>query len=66
MKCKSCGKPIVFLRTEKGKMIPVNSDTVDVVDIKGTPVCVDEYFDHKRHVSHFSDCPAADKFRKKK
>jgi hypothetical protein len=24
----------------------------------------DDEFDHKRHISHFSTCPDADKFRK--
>ena len=28
MKCKSCGKEIIFLRTDKGKAIPVDKDTV--------------------------------------
>jgi hypothetical protein len=65
MKCKACQKEIVFLRTEKGKQIPVNADTVDVVEKNGIPWCVDEYFDHTRHVSHFSDCPKAAEFRRK-
>lgn len=57
MKCKSCGKEIVFLRTEKGKYIPINADSSASEDI---------YFNKDRHISHFADCPAADKFRKVK
>ena len=55
MKCKACGKEITFLRTDKGKAIPVNKETTDVAD---------EYFDRDRHVSHFADCPEANRFRK--
>ena len=32
MKCKSCGKEIPFLRTDKGKAIPVDKGTVDAAD----------------------------------
>ena len=57
MQCKSCGKEIVFLRTDRGNSIPVDKETVDAVD---------EYFDKDRHVTHFSTCPDAKKFRKEK
>jgi hypothetical protein len=57
MKCKSCGKEITFLRTNKGKAIPVDKDTVDAAD---------EYFDRDRHVTHFRTCPNAKDFRKGK
>jgi len=57
MKCRSCGKEIVFLRTDQGKAIPVDKETVDAID---------EYFDRDRHVTHFRTCPAAGKFRKGK
>jgi hypothetical protein len=55
MKCKGCGREIVFLRTATGNAIPVNKETTDAVD---------EYFDKNRHVSHFADCPEANRFRK--
>jgi hypothetical protein len=57
MKCKSCGKEITFLRTDKGKAIPVDKDTVDAAD---------EYFDRDRHVTHFRTCPNTKDFRKSK
>ena len=34
MKCKSCGKEIVFLRTATGKAIPVNKETVDAASVR--------------------------------
>lgn len=56
MKCRACGKEIVFLKTATGKIMPVNKETTDAAD---------EYFDKDRHISHFSDCPEAKTFRKK-
>jgi hypothetical protein len=55
--CKSCKKPIVFLKTDTGKIIPVDAETVDAAD---------EHFDFERHKSHFATCPEAAKFRKPK
>lgn len=57
MNCRSCGKEIVFLRTEKDRRIPVNAETVE----KGEYV-----FNKEKHISHFADCPEASKFRNKK
>lgn len=48
MKCKACGRTIVFLRTVTGTPIPISKETTDSVD---------EYFGKDRHVSHFADCP---------
>ena len=57
MKCKGCGREIVFLRTATGTAIPVNKETTDSVD---------EYFERDRHVTHFRTCPEAAKFRQVK
>lgn len=54
--CSKCHKEIVFLKTAKGKFMPVNADTVE----KG-----DTLYEHGKHISHFSDCPAANQFRDK-
>lgn len=54
--CRSCRAPLVFLKTETGKLIPVDKKTVDAAD---------EYFDRDRHVSHFATCPDAKRWRKK-
>lgn len=56
IKCKGCGKAIRWLRTETGKLIPVDAETVDKAD---------EYFDRDRHVTHFITCPQAKQFRRK-
>jgi hypothetical protein len=56
-RCKSCGKEIIFLKTDTGKLIPVDYDLSDAAD---------EYFDGEKHTTHFSTCPDAKKFRKPK
>lgn len=56
MNCRACNKEIVFLKTESGKLIPVDKETTDSAD---------EYFDRDRHVTHFRTCPKANQFRKK-
>ena len=54
--CRSCGQLIVFLPTASGKTMPVDAESVTEGD---------EEFNPKAHVSHFSTCPDAAKFRKK-
>lgn len=60
MKCKHCGKSIVFMRTKSGKSMPVNAETVSYGDE------FTKFYDSKIHISHFSDCPGAEKFRRPK
>lgn len=48
---------MVWLPTAAGKREPVNAETVAEGDVQ---------FDHRRHVSHFSDCPQAARFRRSK
>lgn len=55
--CGHCRKQIVFLRTARGRTMPVDADTVGDDD---------KLFDYKKHKSHFADCPAAAVFRKGK
>ena len=56
MTCKSCGREIVWLKTKNGKNMPVNADTIQEKET---------VYDHKiGHISHFSTCRDADKFRK--
>lgn len=52
-KCKSCGKLITWLRTERGKQMPVDGATKDPV------------YNQQRHVSHWDTCPKAEDFRSK-
>ena len=56
--CKACHEPIVWLKTFKGKNIPVD-DNSSVRE-------GDETFDRSRHSCHFDTCPNADQFRKTK
>lgn len=56
VKCRACGADIVFMKTAKGKIIPVNADTVSDGD---------EQFDYKRHTSHFATCTKPESFRRK-
>lgn len=55
--CRSCGAVIVWLKTSRGKSIPVNAGTAKEGDTN---------FDAKRHIAHFATCPEADKFRRRK
>jgi len=53
--CRSCGRRIVFVKTKKGRTMPVDASTA-------TPG--DQVFDPDRHRSHFATCGAADRHRK--
>lgn len=54
-KCKSCGAPIAWLRTEAGRSMPTDASSVSATD---------ETFDPKKHKSHFATCPNANKHRR--
>jgi len=54
--CRSCGAPIVWVKTQAKKSMPVDAHTYDAEDGLA--------FNHKKHVSHFATCPNADKHRK--
>jgi len=55
--CRSCGAQIIWFKTDAGKNMPVDAETVEVGDLE---------LDLTRHVSHFSSCPEAAKWRKGK
>jgi hypothetical protein len=63
--CKACKKEIYFLQTKSGKLIPVNADSISEDDKmlldKGNVILFEPA---KKHITHFSDCPDAKKFRK--
>jgi len=65
-KCKRCNADIVYLTTDSGKHIPVNTSSLSEDDKMGILYKNKVRFDHKRHITHFSDCPFANEFRKKK
>lgn len=57
-RCKPpCNAKIIWFKTEAGRNMPVDADTVRPEE--------DEY-DPSRHISHFASCPNANKHRKKR
>lgn len=53
--CASCKADIVWLRTERGHMMPVNAESVRAGDVVFKPGV---------HISHFATCKFADQHRK--
>ena len=53
--CRSCGDPIRFLLTPRGRLMPTNAEGVD---FEAT------HFDHHKHTPHFATCRQADMWRK--
>lgn len=80
MKCRSCNAPIDFVKTPKGRNVPVNLDYVAVEPVKGGPIAVVTDAGEVVHgkaadattaglvvrgrVSHFASCPNADQHRR--
>ena len=77
--CRGCGKEIAFIRTVKGKSMPVDPEPVYFIPAGGpnTYVMIDGSIRRGRepkqadressmigYRSHFATCPAADRFRK--
>lgn len=57
-RCRYCHAQIIWFKTEDGKNVPIDADTVEPEDD------TDEGLDLERHVSHFSTCPQSNQFRK--
>jgi len=79
--CRGCGKEIAFIKTVKGKSMPVDPESVYFIPAGGpnTYVMMDGSIQRGRepqqedneavrigYRSHFVTCPAADDFRSKK
>lgn len=62
--CKGCGKPIVWMKSEAGKNIPLDPKPpvykIDR-DFSGAPICR-LISDDSYMVSHFATCPKANMF----
>ncbi len=58
VKCRSCGAKMIWMRTKAGNSMPVDWDVKFIDDT--------EYSKPAGHISHFSSCPHADRFRRKK
>jgi len=54
-RCKTCRAQIIWFKTEAGRNMPVDADTVEPED--------DEY-EPPRHVSHFATCAQAGQHRR--
>lgn len=64
--CRSCGKEIYFLKTANGKFIPINAESLAPAELRDCQENLKRLYVPERHISHFSDCPAAVKYRKTK
>ena len=79
-KCRGCGAEIAFIKTVKGKTMPVNPESIYFIPAGGpnTYVMIDGTVERGReptwedqgtptqigYISHFATCPERDKFRK--
>ncbi len=58
--CRSCGAPIVWVKTKLGKHMPVEAEP----SVEFAQMIIE--YDPTKHVSHFATCPNAAKHRKTK
>ena len=56
-RCRSCNAKIAWLKTARGRLMPVDAQTAHADDL---------VFDSEVHVSHFATCPNAGAHRTKK
>jgi len=56
-RCKSCKAEIRFIRTEKGRMMPIEPKSITVITTLGKTI--------KAFVPHWTSCPGADAHRKR-
>lgn len=78
--CRSCGAPIVWIKTRAGKSMPCDAQLVSFVQQEGGPAKIvtpegevvsgrpakrGEPFISQGYIPHWSTCNAPDSFRKK-
>lgn len=65
--CRSCGAPIEWAETVRGKRMPFDGEIV-AVRTEGSPIRgrVVEYVDTAITASHFETCPDAQDWRRRK
>lgn len=56
--CKKCKAEIRWIKTEKGKWMPVDPKEITLISIEGKII--------KGYMPHWATCPNADYFRKEK
>ena len=54
--CKACGASLKWIRTEKGKQMPVDAKPITVITELGKTI--------RAYTPHWSQCPGAEHFRK--
>jgi hypothetical protein len=62
--CKACGKKLLFVRDEHGKLHPLDAEApvwVVIQDLYGNPTAVRAA---NSYVTHFATCPSANEFSK--
>jgi hypothetical protein len=74
-RCRSCGAPIRWTRTEKGRRMPIDPEPVPEGNIvlreldEATPLALSvppaAFPDEPRYLSHFATCPDAAKHRRR-
>lgn len=65
--CKSCGAAIVWVRTESGRVMPVDlhpTNRGNVVIRNGVAYVGAQQDDAPRYTSHFATCPDAEGWRR--
>ena len=60
--CRACEADIVFMKTRKGKWMPVNVIPTEH-EFRG-PTAGETRFRHGEHQPHFVTCPCAGEFRR--
>lgn len=66
-KCSSCGAPIIWCQTPRGKNIPLDAELVDGGNVElraGIAFVEPPEPGKRRYRSHFSTCPRAGEHRK--
>lgn len=68
-RCRSCGAPVLWITTEKGKRMPVNAEPADGGNVIIDPTSGIGHYVPKQpgqlaHVSHFATCPESEKWRR--
>jgi len=59
---KVCGREIAFLRTAKGRPMPVDGDSLTTADREALARREELAYRHGEHVTHFSSCVARSHF----
>jgi hypothetical protein len=57
VRCRTCHAKVIWFKTEAGKNMPVDADTVEPED---------DELDLEKHTSHFATCEFADYHRSKR